>query len=213
MYRRYDPKTNPQPMQQARSAAQRPAQGNSPPQRQPQSPQSMQQGRSHQQNNQSSPARNQPPTQNQQRQMPVHNQPQNARSGGPAMPLKGPAPNPGARQSGYARQSQSRRQEPPPRHAQSSPSQNPKPRSNPQGSMPEDAHKKKLKLPQNPILGFIPSSIYNPETKKVLGLLSAEDLLLAAMIFLLLENEENDDPMLVYALIYILISDYIDLPF
>lgn len=78
---------------------------------------------------------------------------------------------------------------------------------------PKPQEKKKLQLPQNPILGLIPTSVYNPETKKVLGMFSAEDLLLAGLIFLLLENEENDDPMLVYALLYILISDYIDLPF
>ncbi|MEE1013877.1 MAG: hypothetical protein U0L92_06180 [Clostridia bacterium] len=81
------------------------------------------------------------------------------------------------------------------------------------GSSPKPQEKKKLKLPQNPILGLIPTSVYNPETKKVLGMFSAEDLLLAGLIFLLLENEENEDPMLVYALLYILISDYIDLPF
>ena len=36
---------------------------------------------------------------------------------------------------------------------------------------------------------------------------------MAALILLFLDNEENDDPMLVYALLYILLSDYIDLPF
>ena len=63
------------------------------------------------------------------------------------------------------------------------------------------------------MLGIIPPSLYNPETKKVFGFLSTEDLLLAALILLFLDNEENDDPMLVYALLYILLSDYIDLPF
>ena len=73
--------------------------------------------------------------------------------------------------------------------------------------------KKREHKPQNPIFGLVPTSVYNPETKKVLGMFSAEDLLLAGLIFLLLENEENNDPMLVYALLYILLSDYIDLPF
>lgn len=73
--------------------------------------------------------------------------------------------------------------------------------------------KKREQTRKNPIFGFVPTSVYNPETKKVLGMFSAEDLLLAGLIFLLLENEENNDPMLVYALLYILLSDYIDLPF
>lgn len=64
---------------------------------------------------------------------------------------------------------------------------------------------------RNPLLNFIPASLYNPETKKVLGFLSTEDLLLVALILLFLENEENDDPMVVYALIYVLVSDYIDI--
>lgn len=82
------------------------------------------------------------------------------------------------------------------------------------GNLNQDAMKKKQGTkPKNPIFGLVPTSVYNPETKKVLGMFTAEDLLLAGLIFLLLENEENDDPMLVYALLYILISDYIDLPF
>ena len=64
----------------------------------------------------------------------------------------------------------------------------------------------------NPIFNFIPSSVYNPETKKVFGVLSPEDLLIAAMILLLLENEEKENNILAYALLYVLISDYIDLP-
>ncbi|MEG1441451.1 MAG: hypothetical protein RSB38_07790 [Oscillospiraceae bacterium] len=70
---------------------------------------------------------------------------------------------------------------------------------------------KKQKEKNNPLLGLIPTTVYNPETKKVLGFLSTEDLLLIALIFLFMENDENDDPMIIYALIYILISDYIDL--
>lgn len=67
--------------------------------------------------------------------------------------------------------------------------------------------------PKSFIFGMVPTSVYNPDTKKVLGMFSAEDLLLVGLIFLLLENEENNDPMLVYALLYILLSDYIDLSF
>ncbi len=63
---------------------------------------------------------------------------------------------------------------------------------------------------------FIPPSVYNPETGKILGFLSAEDLLLAALILLLIDNDGGEDgednSMLILALVYILISDHIDLP-
>ena len=61
---------------------------------------------------------------------------------------------------------------------------------------------------------FIPHSVYNPETGQGLGFMSAEDLLIAALIILIIDSsdEETDNTMLVYALIYILISDHIDLP-
>ena len=59
---------------------------------------------------------------------------------------------------------------------------------------------------------IIPSSVYNPETKKVFGILTAEDLLIVALIFLFSENSEDCDPLLIPALIYILLSDYIALP-
>ena len=64
------------------------------------------------------------------------------------------------------------------------------------------------------LLKFIPQSIYDPETGKVLSFLSAEDLLLAALILVLLDNkcEDEDNSMLIYALLYILLSDHIDLP-
>ena len=67
----------------------------------------------------------------------------------------------------------------------------------------------------HPIAKLIPQSIYNPETGKVLGFLSAEDLLIAALILLLIDSgdDENDNSMLIYALVYILISEHIDLPF
>ncbi len=98
------------------------------------------------------------------------------------------------------------------------PEQGPKPppKSNPlTQKTPEKTPEKKQspKSRKNPILGMIPPALYNPETKKVLGVLSAEDLLLAGLIFLLLENEELEDPMILYALLYILISDYIEFPF
>ena len=64
---------------------------------------------------------------------------------------------------------------------------------------------------KNPIFGFIPPSVYNPETKKVFGFLKAEDILIGALILMLLENENNDEPMLIYVLLFVLFADYIDL--
>lgn len=64
----------------------------------------------------------------------------------------------------------------------------------------------------NVIRGFLPPTLYNRETKKLLGFFTAEDLLLIALILIFSESEENDDPFTILALIYILISDYIDLP-
>ena len=64
----------------------------------------------------------------------------------------------------------------------------------------------------NLINGFFPPTFYNHKTKKIFGIMSAEDLLLIALILLFSENEENNDPLTVIALIYILLSDYIELP-
>ncbi len=64
---------------------------------------------------------------------------------------------------------------------------------------------------KNLLLNFIPRGFYNPDSKKILGLLTAEDLLLIALIFLFLESSDEDNPLLVLALVYVLLSDYIDL--
>ena len=88
--------------------------------------------------------------------------------------------------------------------------------SNPQQSGSHNAppqHGEKNTFNISSILNsIIPSSVYNPETKKVFGILTAEDLLIVALIFLFSENSEDCDPLLIPALIYILLSDYIDLP-
>lgn len=65
---------------------------------------------------------------------------------------------------------------------------------------------------KNFLLDFLPPAIYNPETQKILGVIGAEDLLLLALIFVLSESERSDSRLLVYALLYILVSDYIELP-
>ena len=62
------------------------------------------------------------------------------------------------------------------------------------------------------IHGIVPTTIYNPKTKKILGFLTAEDLLLVALIFLFSESDDDPDPLMILALVYILLSEYIDLP-
>ena len=68
------------------------------------------------------------------------------------------------------------------------------------------------KSPRSMLFGLLPPSLYNPQTKKLFGFLDAEDLLLVALIFLFLEREDEDETVIL-ALLYILLSDYIDLPF
>ncbi len=62
---------------------------------------------------------------------------------------------------------------------------------------------------------LIPQSLYNPQTGKVFGVLNTDDLFLVALIILLIDSgdEDEDNSMLIYALIYILISEHLDLPF
>ena len=76
-------------------------------------------------------------------------------------------------------------------------------------------HKKSDAKNSHPVTKFIPQSIYNPQTGKILGFLSAEDLLILGLIFLLLDSgdECEDNSMLIYALLYILLSGHMDLPF
>lgn len=71
------------------------------------------------------------------------------------------------------------------------------------------------KKADHPLMKFIPRSLYNPETGKVLGVMSADDLLIVALILIMLDSGDDceDNSMLIYALIYILLSEYIELPF
>lgn len=102
---------------------------------------------------------------------------------------------------------QNKRPCPPPRPPRSGPSSADKKQESPKPKPPE-------KHP-HPLTKLIPQSLYNPETGKVLGMLSAEDLLIVALILLLIDggDEASDNSFLIYALLYILLSDHIDLPF
>lgn len=87
---------------------------------------------------------------------------------------------------------------------------------NPAEGLHKPKHKDKT---QGFLAGLVPPSLYNRETKKLFGILSAEDLLILALIFILVGNDAdddsdtNDDTLLIFALIYLLISDYTELPF
>lgn len=72
--------------------------------------------------------------------------------------------------------------------------------------------KNKESNPLGFLKGLLPSSLYDSSSKKLFGFLAAEDLLLVALIFLLLDRDGEDNLLLIIALGYILISDYIDLP-
>lgn len=57
----------------------------------------------------------------------------------------------------------------------------------------------------------IPREIFDAKTGKLFGVLSFEDLLLIALIFILSGSEEEEDRLLLYVFLYVLLSDYIDL--
>ena len=54
------------------------------------------------------------------------------------------------------------------------------------------------------ILNMLPNELYNRNTKKILGLVTAEDLLLASLILLVADSGEKDSAALILALLYIL---------
>lgn len=54
------------------------------------------------------------------------------------------------------------------------------------------------------LLDILPNELYNRRTKKILGLVTAEDLLLIALILLAADSDDRDGKALVFALLYIL---------
>ena len=62
------------------------------------------------------------------------------------------------------------------------------------------------------LYNLLPPSVYNHQSKKLFGFLSAEDLLLLALIFLFAESDCEDSSLLSLALMYILVSEHFDLP-
>lgn len=58
---------------------------------------------------------------------------------------------------------------------------------------------------------FLPDAVYNKQTKKFFGIIGAEDLLLLALIFLFMEKDDEENSVLILALLFVLVSDHIDL--
>ncbi len=81
-----------------------------------------------------------------------------------------------------------------------------------QSAQSQSGQKPRQKKQTNFFKGFLPTSIYDPRQKKLFGFFSAEDLLLAALIFLLLEKDDEDNLLMILALSYVLISEYIEIP-
>ncbi len=67
------------------------------------------------------------------------------------------------------------------------------------------------KREKNLLEKFLPENIYNPKTKKLFGILSPEELLLASLIFLFADSERDDSNLLCLALLYLLFADKFDL--
>ncbi len=57
---------------------------------------------------------------------------------------------------------------------------------------------------------LVPENLYNPRTKKLFGVLNAEDLLLFALIFIFADSDNEESSLMCLAILYILVSDYID---
>ncbi len=78
---------------------------------------------------------------------------------------------------------------------------------------PENADSHKCKADKggfkNP-LKFLPKEVYNPHTHKFFGKLSGEDILIIGLILMVLDCDCDEDIFLVLALLYILLSDWID---
>lgn len=81
-------------------------------------------------------------------------------------------------------------------------------------SVKEDAEKTRAEK-YHPLLNLIPRSMYNPENGKVFGIFSVDDLLIAALVLVLIDggNDCEENNCLIYALIYILLSEHLELPF
>ena len=87
---------------------------------------------------------------------------------------------------------------------------NPPPCAPPRSHIENDCkdHKNKESF-KNP-LKFLPKEIYNSDTHKFFGKLSGEDILIIGLILMVLDSDCKEDLFLVLALLYVLLSDWID---
>lgn len=84
-----------------------------------------------------------------------------------------------------------------------SPPQAPKPQPPPQKTTAQAVSSENI---LKSLFNKIPKSIYNRETGKLLGILTAEDLMLIALILMIADSDDNEDMALLIALVYILIA-------
>ena len=68
-----------------------------------------------------------------------------------------------------------------------------------------------MKKEKNILEKFLPENIYNPKTKKLFGILTSEELLLVALIFIVLSSDKEDSNLMCLALLYLLFADKFDL--
>ncbi len=58
---------------------------------------------------------------------------------------------------------------------------------------------------------LLPEALYSTKSKKIFGIFSAEDLLLIALILIFSDSGSEDGNLMCLILIYVLLSDYVDL--
>ena len=108
-------------------------------------------------------------------------------------------------------------QQPAPRVYQNQPERNNAPHhsSAPKNTNPPKKEDQKCgcceKKEKNILEKFLPENIYNPKTKKLFGILTSEELLLVALIFIVLSSDKEDSNLMCLALLYLLFADKFDL--
>ena len=95
--------------------------------------------------------------------------------------------------------------QPPPRQERVKPNAPP-----PEKQCPPPKEEHKEDKGRKNLLSCLPKDIYNCETHKFFGFLSGEDILIIGLILMILDGGSDEDLLLILALLYILLSDWID---
>ena len=95
--------------------------------------------------------------------------------------------------------------QPPPRQERVKPNAPP-----PEKQCPPPKEEHKEDKGRKNLLSCLPNEIYNCETHKFFGFLSGEDILIIGLILMVLDRGCDEDLFLILALLYILLSDWID---